>query len=209
MRLNGTLNNPIYRGQLTFNRWRFSKDPDTSRRIARSNPPEIWITENHPELRIVSEALWNAVARERRRHDLDRRIANLLTALEQGTAAPSLSQRLAELEFERDGLMRTAPTKPPPFRPTPDIPRVYRQWLGKIETVLTRRQSPERAEATERFRSLISGIYARRGHQRPTVTLEGYVGAILQAAGGSDMYGIVRCGKAHWTIPIIKIGIAV
>lgn len=300
-RLNGTLNNPIYRGKLTFNRQRFSKDPDTGRRIARRNPPEIWITEDHPELRIVSEELWIAVAVrrealgkhhklhnyrrhktllsglvrceecgapmtksgdyfrctghlnsgtcgntqgvkvsrlesgvitalrqvldrpdmlgeftrvfhaecerlqaeaeearaavERRKHDLDRRIANLLTALEQGTAAPSLSQRLAELESERDGLRRTAPAKPPPFRPTPEMPRVYRQWLGKIETILTQRQTPERAEATERFRSLISGIYARRGHQRPTVTLEGYVGAILQAAGGSDMYGIVRCGK--------------
>jgi site-specific DNA recombinase len=50
---------------LAFNRQRFSKDPGTGRRIARWNSVETWKWENHPELRIVSDELWAAVAARR------------------------------------------------------------------------------------------------------------------------------------------------
>ena len=57
----GILNNELYIGRLVWNRQRFIKDPMTGRRQARLNPPEEWIVEDVPELRIVDQALWDSV----------------------------------------------------------------------------------------------------------------------------------------------------
>ena len=57
----GMLNNELYIGRMVWNRQRFVKDPDTGKRLARLNPPSEWITKDVPELRIVDEALWQAV----------------------------------------------------------------------------------------------------------------------------------------------------
>jgi site-specific DNA recombinase len=64
-RLNGILANPIYVGRPVFNRQRFVKDPETGKRVARPNPPEAWIRQDVPELRIVSDELWQAVRARR------------------------------------------------------------------------------------------------------------------------------------------------
>jgi site-specific DNA recombinase len=57
----GILNNELYIGRLVWNRQTFVKDPDTRRRQARLNPPEQWIVEDVPELRIIDDALWHRV----------------------------------------------------------------------------------------------------------------------------------------------------
>lgn len=57
----GLLNNELYVGRMVWNRQHFIKDPDTGRRQARLNPPERWITTEVPELRLVDQALWEAV----------------------------------------------------------------------------------------------------------------------------------------------------
>jgi site-specific DNA recombinase len=57
----GILNNELYIGRLVWNRLRYIKDPDTGRRVSRSNPPSEWVTTAVPELRIVDEGLWNQV----------------------------------------------------------------------------------------------------------------------------------------------------
>ena len=57
----GVLNNELYIGRLIWNRQRFVKDPDTGRRQARMNPPEAWIIEDVPDLRILTDELWHEV----------------------------------------------------------------------------------------------------------------------------------------------------
>jgi site-specific DNA recombinase len=57
----GILNNELYLGKLVWNRQRFIKDPETGKRQARPNPPEAWITEAVPDLRIIDDALWQRV----------------------------------------------------------------------------------------------------------------------------------------------------
>ena len=57
----GVLNNELYVGQLIWNRQRFIKDPVSGKRQARMNPPEAWITEEIPDLRIISDDLWQSV----------------------------------------------------------------------------------------------------------------------------------------------------
>ncbi|ABV92145.1 recombinase [Dinoroseobacter shibae DFL 12 = DSM 16493] len=57
----GILNNELYIGRLVWNRQRFIKDPATGKRQARPNPPDAWVIEDVPHLRIVDEDLWDAV----------------------------------------------------------------------------------------------------------------------------------------------------
>jgi site-specific DNA recombinase len=56
----GILNNELYIGRLTWNRLRYVKDPETGRRVSRLNPTSAWVTALVPELRIVSDDLWQA-----------------------------------------------------------------------------------------------------------------------------------------------------
>jgi site-specific DNA recombinase len=61
----GILHNPIYVGQFVYNRVRMLRDPDTRNRISRPNADsELEIVEL-PELRIVSDDLWNRVQQAR------------------------------------------------------------------------------------------------------------------------------------------------
>ncbi|SIN99170.1 Site-specific DNA recombinase [Rhodovulum sp. ES.010] len=57
----GILNNELYVGKLVWNRQNFIKDPETGKRQARLNPPEAWIIEEVPHLRIIDDALWDRV----------------------------------------------------------------------------------------------------------------------------------------------------
>ena len=62
----GIVNNELYAGVLVWNRLRFVKDPSTGKRVSRPNPESEWIRAEVPHLRIVDDALWNAVrARQR------------------------------------------------------------------------------------------------------------------------------------------------
>jgi len=57
----GILNNRLYIGELIWNRQKWIKDPDTGRRVARGNAAESHVIEQVPELRIVSDEVWEAV----------------------------------------------------------------------------------------------------------------------------------------------------
>jgi site-specific DNA recombinase len=57
----GILNNELYVGKLVWNRLRYVKDPSTGKRVSRRNPESAWIKIEVPELRIVDDALWQAV----------------------------------------------------------------------------------------------------------------------------------------------------
>ena len=57
----GLINNELYIGRLVWNRLRYVKNPETGKRVSRINPPEEWIVAEVPELRIVDDALWQAV----------------------------------------------------------------------------------------------------------------------------------------------------
>jgi site-specific DNA recombinase len=62
----GILNNELYVGRLVWNRLRYIKDPDTGRRVSRSNASSEWVSKDVPELRIVDDALW-AAAKQRQK----------------------------------------------------------------------------------------------------------------------------------------------
>ncbi len=57
----GILRRELYIGQVIWNRRRMKKVPGTSRRIAEIRPHDEWIIQEHPELRIIDDALWARV----------------------------------------------------------------------------------------------------------------------------------------------------
>lgn len=57
----GMLNNELYIGRVVWNRRQWLKDPDTGRRRYVERPREEWQTREAPELRIVSDELWQRV----------------------------------------------------------------------------------------------------------------------------------------------------
>ena len=52
------LYNERYVGRVVWNRSKFVKVPGTNRRVARQRPESEWRKHNAPELRIVSDELW-------------------------------------------------------------------------------------------------------------------------------------------------------
>jgi len=57
----GILHQELYIGVRVFNRRRYRKHPDTGRRSSVLNPPEEWLREPVPHLRIIDQGLWDAV----------------------------------------------------------------------------------------------------------------------------------------------------
>src|SRR5271166_1564559 len=55
----GILNNELYIGRLVWNRLAYSKDPETGRRRSRQRANAEQIVKELPELRIVSQDLWD------------------------------------------------------------------------------------------------------------------------------------------------------
>ncbi|WP_313760206.1 recombinase family protein [Rhizobium sp.] len=57
----GSIRNPLYAGKRVWNRVRMVKDPSTGRRVSRANDPSEFEVSEVPDLRIVSEELFDAV----------------------------------------------------------------------------------------------------------------------------------------------------
>ena len=76
------LTNPIYKGELTWNRTRWVKHPITGKRVRRERPEEEWIKVKVPELAIVPEDLWNRVNEKiRKENTRSRKIKSFLSGI--------------------------------------------------------------------------------------------------------------------------------
>lgn len=63
----GILNNPLYVGEVIWNRFRWQRSAsDSSKRRRIENPRDQWITHTDERLRIVPQELWDAVRRRQR-----------------------------------------------------------------------------------------------------------------------------------------------
>ncbi|KVK42395.1 hypothetical protein L901_26810, partial [Agrobacterium sp. D14] len=57
----GILNNESYIGRMVWNKRNYRKNPETERRTARANDASEWVLTDVPEMRIVSDDLWQRV----------------------------------------------------------------------------------------------------------------------------------------------------
>ena len=62
----GILHNQLYVGKYVWNKNQFVKPQDSDKRISRANPPSEWKSMELPELRIISDELFEAAQRERK-----------------------------------------------------------------------------------------------------------------------------------------------
>ncbi|HTZ86870.1 MAG TPA: recombinase family protein, partial [Solirubrobacteraceae bacterium] len=92
----GILNNELYIGRLIWNRQRYVRDPTSRKRVARLNPPDAWVIQEVPELRIIDDALW---AEAKRRQQAMR---DVITAAEHGVRA----ERARRPTYLLSGLLR-------------------------------------------------------------------------------------------------------
>ena len=67
----GILNNELYIGRLCWNRLQYMKDPDTGKRRSRPRAEDDIVVTEVPDLRIIDQALWDAV--KERQAALDQR----------------------------------------------------------------------------------------------------------------------------------------
>lgn len=76
----GIINNELYVGVRVWNHKHYVKNPGTGKSVTRLNPESEWIRKAVPDLRIVSDDLWDAVKRQQ--EDIARRYAAVKEAAE-------------------------------------------------------------------------------------------------------------------------------
>ena len=64
----GLINNTLYIGKRVWNRSRVLRNPDTDRRVKRLRPVEEWVVTEVPELRIITDKLWDAVKARQKKY---------------------------------------------------------------------------------------------------------------------------------------------
>ena len=83
----GLLRQTLYKGEYTFNKIRYVKDPKTGKRQARTNPRTVWIAAPVPELAIVDAATFEAAQTEIKRRSRSRRETRLVERVANGALA--------------------------------------------------------------------------------------------------------------------------
>jgi hypothetical protein len=111
--------------------------------------------------RAAREATHKAAALRQDLGAIDRRIAGIVRAIEDGAYNPTLTRRLTELEQQKAAAEGTlaAAGGPPVVLLHPNLAEVYRQKVARLEEALN--EPAVRAEAADILRSLIDRIVLR------------------------------------------------
>lgn len=144
----GILRNPIYNGQIVWNRVRMVKDPDTGRRISRPNPREAWQCQDVPELRIVDQELWEAVQSQKQdrtttRPHLQNRPKRLLSGLLKcGCCGAGMSAK----GTDKSGRVRVRCSAARESNSCPDPASFYLDTIERlvVDTLSTELRTPKR-----------------------------------------------------------------
>ena len=121
---------------------------------------------------------------------IERAIASMITAIEDGLYQPAMKARMAELEQQKAEIaarLRTAEPEMPDVNP--NIAEVYRRKVARLAETLTDPQTNQ--EASMAIRSLIGDIVLMPGTKRGEVhaTLRGELMNILDFASGRNTPG--------------------
>ena len=129
---------------------------------------------------------------------VDKKIAGIMAAIEDGMYQPSMKGRMAELEAEKhrlSGLVDQSP-EPPALRLHPSLSDLYRSKIRNLSSAL---QDPGlKTEATEALRGLVSEI-------RMVPDVDAPNGHHIELSG--DLAGILSLGDAQTTRPAASAGL--
>lgn len=157
--------------------------------------------------RLDAERAKRAVAGDRRRQEIDRKIARLMAAIEDGGASEAIGARLAELEAERATLVSPVNKEERKMnvRILPDAPRRFRAQIAGLAGILAG-TAADGVRARNIVRGMVTRIGARRRDGKVWIEVDGDLGAMLAfAEHHPEGTSIVRCGNPHRTIDAIAI----
>jgi len=132
-----------------------------------------------------------AMTRDRERSAVQRRISNLVEAISDGRASPSIVAKLSELEAQLAQL-QTEDTIPAsyPFPASEHIAEAYRQKIGGLKAALADGSDPEALEAARAMIDKVLIWPPETDGDPPGIELVGELLAMLQAGvGGSTVRG--------------------
>ena len=142
--------------------------------------------------RRMAERAQQAENVQRRRSEIDRKIGNLMVAIEEGKSSAAVMSRIRALEAERERI-----EVPPEVNVVPvlsDAPARYRRQLGEVEKLLGG-EGAVSSRARELVRGLISSVGARRQGNQILIEADSSLGALLAFARGPETYAKDGCGS--------------
>jgi site-specific DNA recombinase len=143
---------------------------------------------NH-ERRAQSSADRQALAK------IERAIASMIAAIEDGLYQPAMKARMAELESQKlEIAARLEGSEPRPLDVNPNIAEIYRRKVARLSNALSDPKTNQ--EAASAIRSLIGEIVLTPGTKRGEVqaTLRGELMSILDFASGRNTSGTLAPG---------------
>ena len=120
--------------------------------------------------------------------EIDRKIAGIMRAIEDGLYEPVMKERLGTLKAERDALNENPEQTAENdlvILAHPNLPALYRRKVEQLEQVL---EGPDKSEAMELIRSMIERVdlHPREGGTGLDAVLYGDLAAILAACAGAQ-----------------------
>jgi site-specific DNA recombinase len=143
---------------------------------------------NH-ERRAQSSADRQALAK------IERAIASMIAAIEDGLYQPAMKARMAELESQKlEIATRLEGSEPRPLDVNPNVGEIYRRKVARLSNALSDPKTNQ--EAASAIRSLIGEIVLTPGTKRGEVhaTLRGELMSILDFASGRNTAGTTAPG---------------
>ena len=136
--------------------------------------------------------------------DIEKRIASMIAAIEEGGYVRGMSDRLRELEARQDEIaerLSAAPVDLPDIHP--NIATVYRRKVERLAEALA--DPRDRDEAADAIRGLIERIVLTPGEKRSEMdaALHGDLGTILEWAGNGGGKGATDIPKSGMSVSVV------
>ena len=135
---------------------------------------------------------------------IEKKIASMLDAIEEGGYVRGMSDRLRELEARQDEIaerLAAVPTDIPDIHP--NIAGVYRRKVERLAEALA--DPRDRDEAAEAIRGLIERIVLTPGERRGEMdaALHGDLGTILEWAGNKSRKGATALPQGGMSVSVV------
>jgi site-specific DNA recombinase len=193
IRCNGILRNPIYGGELVWNRVRMVKHPDTSRRISQPNAETEWQRRAVPELAIVTPEIFAAAAARLKARggghpSYHRRPRHILSGLLRCAACGA---GMASLGLDRNGKKRIRCSAHAESGTCPDPHTFYLETIetAALEALRAELKHPQaiaefvRTYHEERKRLAAAAIGRRSRNEKRLAELEREIARLVDAIG--------------------------
>lgn len=174
-------------------------------------------TYNAERRRLAAEGARRERTDARRLAELDARLRQLVTAIEEGAATPTTRQRLFELEAEKAALQARAAVRPAPVVTLhPNAGALYRREVERLQAALNE-AAATRVEAAQILRRLVDRVVIHPLPQRGRAEIEihGLLAEAFALANGTGTTAyrqgvkmVAGAGFAHYpltTVMLVKV----